>query len=61
MTTKALSKINDLKIQSIMFDMEIDWETLTLTPKVKDTTPIWIKRWQEKQAESDYTCYDNGN
>lgn len=44
-----------------MFDMEIDWETLTLTPKVKDTTPIWIKRWQEKQAESDYTCYDNGN
>lgn len=61
MNTRELKIINDLKIQSMLFDMEIDWEALTLVPKVKDTTPIWIKRWQEKQAESDYTVYDNGN
>lgn len=47
-------KVADIKIQSMMFDMDIDWETLELIPKTKETTPIWIKRWREKQDNSDY-------
>lgn len=58
---RATKKVANLKVQAMMFDMDVDWETLTLVAKHKDTTPTWIKRWQEKQAESDYTVYDNGN
>ena len=61
MTDQGIEVINDLKIQAMMFDMAIDYETLTLEPKRKDLTPIWIKKWREKFEESDYTVYDNGN
>lgn len=47
------ANVNDLKIQSIMFDMDIDYEALSLVEKRRDTTPIWIKRWNEKRRESD--------
>lgn len=53
--------LNELKIQAMMFDMDIDIEIWGLVPKRKDLTPIWIKRWREKFEESDYTVYDNGN
>lgn len=55
------ARVDDLKIQAMMFDMDIDWEAASLMPKRKDETPFWVKRWQEKQAGSDYTVYDNGN
>lgn len=47
-------KIANLKIQAMMFDMDIDYETLELVPKQKDTTPIWIKIWRDKRDESDF-------
>lgn len=50
-------KVADLKIQAMMFDMDIDFETLELIPKTKDTTPIWIKRWNEKRASADFNEY----
>lgn len=58
----AAQKYDDLRIQSMMFDMDIDIETWGLVPKVKkvDDKP-WLTKWLNKQAESDYTVYDNGN
>lgn len=46
-------KINDLKIQAMMFDMDIDWETLELMERLVDDTPFWLKRWKDKVAEGD--------
>lgn len=48
----ALAKLNDLKVQAIIFDMEIDIETWSLAPKSKKQ-PIWLTRWQEKRDDSD--------
>lgn len=46
--------ISELKIQAMIFDMDIDYEALALIPKRKDNTPVWIKRWNEKRAEADF-------
>ncbi len=48
-------RVADLKIQAIMFDMDIEWETLVLVPKVKVVPePFWLERWKIKRAESDF-------
>lgn len=60
LTKKQLKKVHDLMIQAMMFDMDIDWETLSLVEKAKDETQSWIKNWKEKQNASDYTVIDNG-
>lgn len=52
-----VKKYNDLKIQAMMFDMDIDVETLTLMPKAVDTTPIWLKKWREKRNGQDFSEY----
>jgi hypothetical protein len=44
----------DLKIQAMMFDLDVDWESLELTPKRTDTQPFWVKNWKDKLNESDY-------
>lgn len=50
----AREKIADLKVQSMMFDMEVDWETLKLVSKKKPyQEPFWITRWKEKRDNSD--------
>lgn len=49
-----IEKVADLKIQAMMFDMAIDIETWSLVPKRKDTTPAWVKRWEEKRSEADF-------
>lgn len=46
-------KYDDLKIQSMLFDMDIDLETLSLTERVKDSTPTWLRHWNEKRNQSD--------
>lgn len=51
---------NDLLIQAMMFDMDIDFETVSIVPKIKDTTPVWVKKWKEKENGKDYTVIDNG-
>lgn len=53
----SLQIISDLKIQAMMFDMSVDWETLELVPKTQNITPIWIIRWNEKRSESDFDEY----
>lgn len=48
------TKYNDLLVQSMLFDMDIDIETLTLTPKAsQDETPVWLTRWKEKEHGGD--------
>lgn len=53
LTTKDQARIADLKVQAMLFDLNVDIETLTLEPKRTDQVPIWIKRWREKEAGSD--------
>lgn len=53
MTKELEKKIADLIIQAMIFDMDIDYETLTLTEKQKDDTPIWLKQWNEKRSQAD--------
>ena len=48
---KALSA--DLKVQAMMFDMDIDWETLELTAKNDYKEAVWLTRWKEKVADGD--------
>ncbi len=55
-----IKTVNDIKIQAMMFDMDIDWEMLQLIPKVKIETPFWIVRWQEKMTGGDQSVIDNG-
>lgn len=48
-------KVADLKIQAMMFDMDIDWETLEVVPKSKtEPEAIWLTRWKEKVEQSDF-------
>lgn len=56
-----ITLINGLKIQAIMFDMDIDWETLELIPiKKQEEPPIWIKKWRDKTTGGDQDVTDNG-
>ena len=62
LTTEEMSwlskRLDELRVQAMMFDMDIDYETLSLMPKHKDTTPIWLKIWKEKVDASDSRLYD---
>lgn len=50
--------LNDLKIQAMLFDMDIDFETFELVPKRKKyEVPKWVERWKEKRAEADFDEY----
>lgn len=48
----------DLQVQAMMFNMDIDWEALTLEPKREKTIePLWLTRWKEKREQSDFNEY----
>lgn len=50
--------VADLRVQAMMFDMNIDWETLELVPKVQvEEDPFWLARWKEKRDQSDFDEY----
>lgn len=53
---KAFTKISsDLLIQSMMFNIDIDWETLTLINKVKaQPESRWLIGWKAKREDSDF-------
>ena len=55
---ELLEAIADLQIQSMMFDMSIDWETATLTEKIINNTPAWLAKWKEKEHGGDRTPED---
>jgi len=58
--TKIEKKINDLKIQAMLFDMDIDWETASLVPKRK-VEKTWLDKWKDKLNDSaDHSVTDNG-
>lgn len=58
-TDQHIKKYNDLKIQAMLFDMDIDIETWSLVEKHKDETPAWLKRWKDKNDASDTRIYDH--
>ena len=54
MKTEGHEVVDDLRVQAMMFDMEVDWETLTLVPKSEEEDqPIWLKKWKEKEHNGD--------
>lgn len=52
--TTYREKSADLTIQAMLFDMEVDIETLNLMPKVASADSVWLTRWKEKRANSDF-------
>lgn len=54
MATKAQKAYADLKVQAIIFGMDVDIETWTLVPKSTYKEAVWITRWKEKQDGSDF-------
>lgn len=48
-----MKHIANLRVQAMLFDMEIDWEAGTLIPKQKDETPYWLKKWRSREHEAD--------
>lgn len=60
-TPETIKRIADLKVQAMMFDMEVDWEAGKLIPKQPEyKEPFWIKKWRDKQNSSDSSVIDNG-
>lgn len=54
LTPELLEKVADLKVKALIFDMDVDIETLTLVPKSTYKEPSWIARWKEKQHDEDF-------
>lgn len=52
-TVNAAAVLADLTVQAMMFDMDVDIETVSLVPKRKDNVPMWTKRWREKEHGAD--------
>lgn len=51
MNTKV---VEELQAQAKMFDMEVDWELLTLVPKSTYQDKVWIVNWKNKRDQSDF-------
>lgn len=54
LASEIVKAVADLTIQSMMFDMDIDWETLSLIqkkPKIEE--PFWLRKWKEKMHGAD--------
>lgn len=41
------SILDDLEIQAMLFDMDIDIETLSLVPKKPTLTRTWVDNWRD--------------
>lgn len=45
----------NVQLQAIMFDMDIDYETLALVPKKKVVEePYWLVRFKDQRANADF-------
>lgn len=61
---KAMTSYVDLSIQAAMFDMNVDWETMSLMPKRTSSQPAWltahIERNADKQMDHEIMNRDGG-
>lgn len=51
------SKLDDLKVQAMLFDMEVDLEAFDLVAKKQDDRPEWQIRWNDKRDQGDFDEY----
>lgn len=51
---QAYKKLCDLRVQAMLFDMDVDIETWSLVPKVDRTEPDWLLRWKDKRDQGDF-------
>jgi hypothetical protein len=49
----VINRLDELKIQAMMFDMDIDYETASLVPKSNDKPAFWLTKWKDKQNDCD--------
>lgn len=54
MTEEAQRTYADLRIQAMLLDLAVDWETLDLVPKSDYRAPQWLTAWKNKQEEADF-------
>lgn len=56
MNDQIIKVRDDLLIQAMMFDMDIDWETLELVEKKKpvESKKPWLDKWLDQQSNADY-------
>lgn len=48
------TRLHELQVQAMLFDMDIDLETFQLVPKETYQRPEGLIRWADKQDESDF-------
>ena len=53
----GLKTLADLRIQAMMFDMDVDLETASLVSKSQHKDAVWLTRWKEKREQSDFNEY----
>lgn len=52
LTPEERKAIADIKVRAMMFDMDVDWETVTLVPKQKQTQdPQWLINFKNKREQ----------
>lgn len=52
MNKQMTAVYNDLLAQAMMFDMQVDWETLELVPKTElPQHPSYLQRWIDRNAD----------
>jgi hypothetical protein len=54
LTPEERKVIADIKVRAMMFDMDVDVETLGLIPKKQPVQePQWLKNYKDKREDSD--------
>lgn len=54
LSDEDLKALADIKVRAMMFDMDVDVETLELIPKRQPVQePQWLKNYKDKREDSD--------
>lgn len=55
MDAQAIKVLANIQVQAMMFDMDIDYETLALVPKKKVVEdPFWLVKFKDQRANADF-------
>lgn len=57
MSDYDFTRLNDLRVQAMILDMEVDLETFELVERSDYVKPKWIERYELKRDDSDFNEY----
>lgn len=46
--------LDELQVQAMLFDLEIDWDSLTLEPARPSTVPAWAQKYRDLRGQADF-------